>query len=608
MTPEEAAALAGQPEANQSYMPAPGAGPSLPPTPEQIAAAGNASIEPVNPGLPASVQATPQITAQDIAAAHDPNSKPPPGSPAARAREIEQTIRTANLNAGRIAGGNAPVLGGPQKVTIAPPPLAPPPEAGAPAAPIGAQPGTPGAGGATQTKVDPGFLAPRPSGPNAGLAAAQKSALQQMGESDKRQQGALEGAKDMAAAASGSQEDLGFGAQAAVQTAQDAAAKIQTQRDQQLQDSTAREAALVKSAQDRMASIQKIDPNRWWDSKSTGNKILGGIGLALGAFGAGINHGQNTALTMMQEGVNKDVEAQKENNDAEWKKVTHGTELAKDERAKAQWLDARGREDQHFAFEKAKETIAGYSAKATTDEQRAKLSQLSAGLTQQQEQLTQTGIQRNLAAAQAQAAATAGGAGGPGVKDLQAYRDTAKEWDKLEAEGKLAPGARVGFQEWYNRSGLGRVTSQPGAPGIAPGVTPAVAADLAKKAAERKQQAADVGATIDAQANGLASTAITEHPLDRVTGALGIQGTEGQDANLARQAYEAGVIGDVHKYMGVRDPEKAREIAKPFVPQPGDTKATIDKKVAQRNKIFQAMAATPGAAAPGLPAGAKADD
>jgi hypothetical protein len=579
--------------------------PAAPPVPASGLVSPGAALAAQANGLGPSAPATPF----DVGQANDPNIATKDLSPgAAKARAIIATMKGADARAADIARGGDGQGGG--KVSIAPP--APtPPVAGSTAGvtPIGAQPGTPGAGvAAAPTKVDPGFIPARPAGPNTGLMAAQKSALQQMGESDKRTQGALEGAKDMNAAASGSQEDLGFGAQAAVATAQDAAAKIQTQRDQQLQDSATKEAGLVKAAQDRAAALPKEDPKRWWNNKSAGDKVLTGIGLALGTFGSSFTKTPNVAYQMMQDGIAKDVEAQRQNNENEWKKITQGTQLAKDERAKGEWLDTRGREDQHFAYEKAKETIAGYSAKATSDEQRAKLAQLSAGLTQQQEQLTQAGIQRNLAAAQAAAVASAGGGGGPTVKDLQAYRDTAKEWDKLEAEGKLAPGARVGFQEWFNRSGMGRVTSTPGAPGAATGVTPAVAADLAKKAAERKQQAADVGATIDAQGQGLASTALTEHPLDRLTGALGIQGTKGQDAELARQAYEAGVIADVHKYMGVRDPEKAREIAKPFVPQAGDTKATIEKRHAQRTKIFTSLAATPGASVPGLPAGAKEED
>ncbi len=57
-----------------------------------------------------------------------------------------------------------------------------------------------------------------------------------------------------------------------------------------------------------------VDPNRFWDSKSTGSKVAAAIGLFLGGLGAGLQNkgGPNVALTMLNKQVEDDIEAQKQ--------------------------------------------------------------------------------------------------------------------------------------------------------------------------------------------------------------------------------------------------------------------------------------------------------
>lgn len=53
----------------------------------------------------------------------------------------------------------------------------------------------------------------------------------------------------------------------------------------------------------------KVDPERFWSNKSTGDKILAGIGLFLGAFGAQ-NGGGNKAAAIINDAINRDIKLQ----------------------------------------------------------------------------------------------------------------------------------------------------------------------------------------------------------------------------------------------------------------------------------------------------------
>lgn len=63
--------------------------------------------------------------------------------------------------------------------------------------------------------------------------------------------------------------------------------------------------------QDSMAQFSKIntvvDPSRYWDSRSTGQKVLASIGVFLGGLGGG----HNEAAASIQDAINRDVDAQK---------------------------------------------------------------------------------------------------------------------------------------------------------------------------------------------------------------------------------------------------------------------------------------------------------
>jgi hypothetical protein len=69
--------------------------------------------------------------------------------------------------------------------------------------------------------------------------------------------------------------------------------------------------AKIQGARDEMARIDtSIDQNRFWASRSTGQKIAAVIGLALGAIGTGPD-GINRAASLLDSSIARDIDAQK---------------------------------------------------------------------------------------------------------------------------------------------------------------------------------------------------------------------------------------------------------------------------------------------------------
>lgn len=56
---------------------------------------------------------------------------------------------------------------------------------------------------------------------------------------------------------------------------------------------------------------QKIDPNHYMNSMSTGKHIMTSIGLLLGGYSAGVSGGPNPALQKLNDNISRDIDAQK---------------------------------------------------------------------------------------------------------------------------------------------------------------------------------------------------------------------------------------------------------------------------------------------------------
>ena len=82
-------------------------------------------------------------------------------------------------------------------------------------------------------------------------------------------------------------------------------------------------------AQQEMARIDTtVDPGRFWANKSTGDKVLGIMGLVLGALGAGPD-GINRAAVMLNNAIDRDIELQKSAHEIRLKKGAANVENSK---------------------------------------------------------------------------------------------------------------------------------------------------------------------------------------------------------------------------------------------------------------------------------------
>lgn len=79
----------------------------------------------------------------------------------------------------------------------------------------------------------------------------------------------------------------------------------------------------------KVASAQEVDPDRYWNSKSTSGKILAGIGIILSGVGMGIAHhpGENPAMQLLQQSIDRDIDAQKGHMENSWKAIQQTHQL-----------------------------------------------------------------------------------------------------------------------------------------------------------------------------------------------------------------------------------------------------------------------------------------
>lgn len=76
----------------------------------------------------------------------------------------------------------------------------------------------------------------------------------------------------------------------------------------------------LKAKQDQYDSVfnevanGKIDPNHFWESKTTGQKVMSNIAILLGGISQGLTHSQtNPAMDLLNKRINEDIDAQKNN-------------------------------------------------------------------------------------------------------------------------------------------------------------------------------------------------------------------------------------------------------------------------------------------------------
>ena len=276
---------------------------------------------------------------------------PAPGSDASLSMTARQLNATgAPVNAA-LQGGPAgkPVPGGALVVPgltpdmaqktfgnlVAPPPPEPPktPEekiAGALGiAPPATAPGKPapaeGAPAIVKTGVTPQADAAKPPAPpemgTAGISTVQESSATRALGPTKATQDALFKAQAELGAAQANVEQRKAEAQLKQAKYYQAMAQAEekARMDQAIvEEETQRRLAPVNEAIDtarKQYQSMSVDPNRWWNSKTTEQRNSATIALFLGAVGAGITGGQNVAIKDIDDNIKRDIDAQLANID-----------------------------------------------------------------------------------------------------------------------------------------------------------------------------------------------------------------------------------------------------------------------------------------------------
>ncbi len=454
-----------------------------------------------------------------------------------------------------------------------------------------------------QALVDPGFRQPiGASKPNAALLAASKQLQSSQDTADTNTmlggtnlQGAMRAVGD-------AQSAQATGTADALQQQAKEVGDIHQQELEHQARSTASMQGVEAEIKARMAAIKDVDPDRYWNSKSTGNKITTAIGVALGQLGAAMPHtgggGKNPAMELLQSGIENDVKAQQKNIDNEWKKVSTVHELGGDAMKEAAFKSDRLDKAKIEAGEKAKLVIGQYAAQTQSAQAQAELAKLSIGVQQQWVDGPKVAMdQRRLGFLQAQAAqlAGAGVAGQPTAADLKAYQAYATKHREMVDEGK-AVGDAVGFHEFYSKDRLGQQTI--GGAGPKPGAGPLdgvrqIDRPAAEKDLDARTKADQARKTLEDAAGGIhGHNNVFEHPWDASFGSI-LQGGAGSKEDAAMERYNATLVAQAHMNEGFKANPQAMEMLKPFMMRRGDSPETRATKAAGGAQFVAPPTVTP---------------
>jgi hypothetical protein len=168
-------------------------------------------------------------------------------------------------------------------------------------------------------------------------------------------------------------------------------------------DTVTQQEALAKARDENLAAHKqrgetlyndvlnsKIDPNQWWGSRSTGQKISASIGMLLGGIGQGLIGGGNAALGVIDSAIDKDIDAQKEERGKKQGLLAYHAQQGRDDQtaaalAKADLLDLSAARIQQAAMQ-----FGGEKAKATALSAVGQIRQQSAGIRSNIEQQRMT--------------------------------------------------------------------------------------------------------------------------------------------------------------------------------------------------------------------------
>jgi hypothetical protein len=161
-------------------------------------------------------------------------------------------------------------------------------------------------------------------------------------------------------------EEARINADAAKQQAQ-LLADQKTSMAKAMDDAQARDTKIRSMVQDQMS--QNVDPDKFWNSKSTGQKATALVGIMLGGIGMGIAHrpGENPAMAQLNKMIDADIDSQKFNIDKNFKGIAqlHGLDESAFNRDMHSQLWKNN--FRQAALEKVKIDLATTAAKSQSD-------------------------------------------------------------------------------------------------------------------------------------------------------------------------------------------------------------------------------------------------
>lgn len=122
------------------------------------------------------------------------------------------------------------------------------------------------------------------------------------------------------------------------QTAQVIGQNVMQQK--QMQDAYKLEADKITAQNTQLfndVASSKVDPNHFWNSKSTGGKIMATIGVILGGIGGGASGTPNQALATLQNHIQQDIDAQKNDQSNKMNLYKMGLERYRDAQSAQQF-------------------------------------------------------------------------------------------------------------------------------------------------------------------------------------------------------------------------------------------------------------------------------
>lgn len=210
---------------------------------------------------------------------------------------------------------------------------------------------------------------------------------------------------------------------------QEAVLKAQADKAAEQHDLEARNMA-------KQLAAKEIDPERYWNSKSTGGKILATIGLALGSLGGGLTKsGQNIPLQMLNQSITNDIDAQKTNMDKGWKAYDKLHELDGDQAARLRYNDAWRASHYAMGTELVKLQLGSIAAKTQNVAVKENANNLIQQLDGKQLDARKAFGDKLEAEARARAAAAASAAAARAIKNEKLANEAGKDVQSLVEKG-----------------------------------------------------------------------------------------------------------------------------------------------------------------------------